>query len=246
MNKDMNELYAKFLAIKDQKWIKSKRKGTGGIGYTFETLLGKEEENFPVPDYKGIEIKTKHKDGFQSIKLFAIAPDGDYLFPGKRIVNILGYPDKDLPEYKVFNCDANALFYKRIGLYKRIKIKVNRLEEKIELVAINNKGDVLPIFTSWSFKMLEERINIKLKYLAIIKADTIVQNNTEYFYYNEIKFYKLKKFDDFLDAMEKGYIKVKLNYGIFKSGNRKGQIKDHGTSFMIYEKNINSIFDSIE
>ena len=38
------------------------RDGPGGVGYTFENLLGKAEENFPIPDFKGIEIKTKNND----------------------------------------------------------------------------------------------------------------------------------------------------------------------------------------
>ena len=51
-------LHKKFLTIKKQGWIKSMREGATGVGYTFETLLGKQEDYFPIPDYEGIEIKT--------------------------------------------------------------------------------------------------------------------------------------------------------------------------------------------
>ncbi len=57
-------------------WIESKRKGTTGIGYTFETLLGKEEESFPIPDYGSIEIKTRYRNAKFPITLFNATPDG--------------------------------------------------------------------------------------------------------------------------------------------------------------------------
>ena len=58
MTKKIKKLNSKFLSIKNQGWIETLRNCNSGIGYTFETLIGKTEENFPVPDYEGIEIKT--------------------------------------------------------------------------------------------------------------------------------------------------------------------------------------------
>ena len=49
-----------FKQIKEKGWIQSKRKGPTGIGYTFEELLGKQEDNMPIADFQGIEIKTVH------------------------------------------------------------------------------------------------------------------------------------------------------------------------------------------
>ena len=37
-----------FEKVKNKGWIKSLRKGDTGIGYTFETLIGKKEENLPI------------------------------------------------------------------------------------------------------------------------------------------------------------------------------------------------------
>ena len=58
MNTQLKKLYVTFLKIKNMGYIKTMRKGSTGVGYTFEKLLGKEEDNLPFPDYKGIEIKT--------------------------------------------------------------------------------------------------------------------------------------------------------------------------------------------
>ena len=95
MTENIESLYTKFKEIKKLNWIKTKRIGNGGIGYTFETMLGKREENFPIPDYNNIEIKTSRTNSWGKIHLFHATPDGDFLFPIKDILNTLGYPDKE-------------------------------------------------------------------------------------------------------------------------------------------------------
>ena len=90
MEENFKVLYKKFVDIRNMGWIQSKRKGTTGIGYTFETLLEKPEEHFPIPDFEDIEIKTMRKFSKKILHLFSITPDGDFLFPMKRALNILG------------------------------------------------------------------------------------------------------------------------------------------------------------
>ena len=246
MEKNIIELNEKYKSIKNKGWIKSKRSGTSGIGYTFEKLLDKEEENFPIPDFKEIEIKTMHKYSKRNIHLFNLTPDGDYLFPIKRILNILGYPDKDFPMYKVFNMDVDALNYTKVGLFKKMKLVVNRNKKKLELIVVDNKGKKINIDTSWSFESLYERINLKLKYLALIKADSKKINGDEYFYYNQINFYKIKDFDNFINLLEQGYITVTFKISVFKKGKRLGQVHDHGTGFSINEEHVTKLYDEID
>lgn len=245
MEKEIVNLYNGFLQIKEQGWIKSLRKGTSGIGYTFETLIGKPEENFPIADYEGIEIKTSRKSSWGNIHLFHATPDGDYLFPIKDILNVLGYPDKDYPEYKVFNSSANTRDYTRIGYNKRIKIKVDRENEKVYLIAKNKDGKDFDLHISWSFDMLEKRLDLKLKYLALVKADSQKIKGLEYFKYDRITFYKLKSFNDFISLIEKGIINITFMIGLHKSGKRFGQIHDRGTTFSINEKQISLLYDEI-
>ena len=86
MKQSIIDLNKEFQRIKSMGLIESKRKGATGIGYTFECLLNKQEESFDIPDYKGIEIKTKYIYSRGKIHLFCAAPDGDYLFENKRLV----------------------------------------------------------------------------------------------------------------------------------------------------------------
>ena len=56
---DFYELYKNFMRIKKMGWIRTMRNGSTGVGYTFESLLNKNEVSFNVPDFGDIEIKTK-------------------------------------------------------------------------------------------------------------------------------------------------------------------------------------------
>lgn len=115
MKQDIIELKDIFNKIKKKGWIKSERTGSTGIGYTFEKHIMKKEENFPIPDYKSIEIKTMRYFSKRKIHLFNTTPDGDFLFPIKKILNTLGYPDKSNPEYKILYISINAKEYTNIG-----------------------------------------------------------------------------------------------------------------------------------
>ena len=245
MDKQINELNEKFLNIKNQGWIKSLRKGTSGIGYTFEKLIGKEEENFPIPDYKNIEIKTSCTSSWGRIHLFHATPDGEYLFPIKSILDVLGYPDKDFPKHNVFNFTLNAKNYTPIGKNKKAIILVDHRNEKLFLIAKNMKNEKLDLYISWSFDMLKQRLNLKLIYLAVIKADSKISGDIKYFKYNKITFYKLKSFDTFIKLIELGIIEITFGIGLYKSGKRFGQIHDRGTSFSIREKKIEYLYEKI-
>ena len=90
----------------------------------FEILIGK-EKNFPIANYGSIEIKTTRMYSKKRIHLFSATTNGDYLFPIKRVLEKLGQPNKERPEYKVFQMDFNDTEYSNIGYYKRGKIVLN-------------------------------------------------------------------------------------------------------------------------
>lgn len=242
---DFIEFKKVFNEVKKKGWVKSLRKGDTGVGYTFETLIGKEEENFPIADYGSIEIKTTRMYSKKRIHLFSAVPDGDYLFPIKRVLDKLGYPDKERPEYKVFQMGFNGKDFSNIGYYKKGKIVVNHKEKKIDFVVINSYNKNIDINVSWSFQLLYERLYLKLKKLAYIKADRKFINGDEYFYYRSIKMYKLKSFSTFLSLIENGVIEIRFSIGVFKSGKRESQVHDRGTVFSINEENITKLFDEI-
>ncbi len=242
MEKDIIQFEEKFKIIKKLDWIKTKRKGPTGIGYTFETLLEKEENSLEIPDFNNIEIKTFRNNSCSFLSLFNMTPDGDYLFELKRIKEKYGYPDKILKDCKILNVDVfgdkvNPITYKYLA-----KLKIDYEKEKIRLVILNRNLEVIDEEASWSFDVLKEKLNRKLKYLALIEANSKYINHEEYFKYENINFYKLQDFDAFLKCIEEGIIKVTIKLGVFRTGKRKGQTHDHGTSFSINKNHLHNLY----
>lgn len=76
--KNILELNKKFKEIKNKGWIQSTINGNSSIGRTFETQIGNNENSLEIPDYKGIEIKTKISKKNIFITLFNCKPEGLY------------------------------------------------------------------------------------------------------------------------------------------------------------------------
>ena len=237
-------LYKKFLVIKKMGYVKILRNGVTGIGYTFEYLIGKSEDNIPVADFEGIEIKTMHRFSKRKLHLFNATPDGDFLFPIKHLVEEMGYPDTIYKDKKILNISINSKEFTNIGYYKKIKLKVNYEKEKIELIGIKN-GKTIDLSISWSFNLIRDRLKSKLEYLAVIEASSKVIESIEYVHYNKIRFYKIKDFNSLIDLVDKGLITITFKVGIFKDGRRAGQTHDRGTDFSIKYDDISNLYKRI-
>lgn len=239
----MNEsLKTKLIEIRNQGWIKSIKNGPSGVGLTFESLLGKQADSFSWPDYEGIEIKAYRKSDRRRISLFSLVPDGDYLFPYERVLKHLGYPDKEYPMFKVLYIDLNTKEYSRINRCTYAKIVVDRDKEKIYIKALKF-GEDTPLYVSWSFSEIIKRVEIKLPRLLLVETMKKNENDEEFFYYNNFKFYLLRNPSLFIDLIEKGIIRISIKLGIDKRPGRIGKLEDHGCSFTISTLNINKLYD---
>lgn len=236
-----------FKEIKEQvitnDWVISKYNGRGAVGITLESLLGKKIENFELPDYKGVELKAKYSKKESYITLFSATPDS-YLFEIKRLQKEYGYPDNELPQFNVFNLDVYGNKRKKLGNHY-FKLYVDNKKEKVILKIYNNKLQIIDEFTSWSFELLKEKLERKLKYLVLVQADRKFEHNEVLFKYKNIEFYELTSFENFLHLIANGIIKVTFKIGVYKKNYRHGEIYDHGTSFSIDKSDITRLFNSI-
>lgn len=238
-------LKEQFERIKNLQWIESIRSGSTGIGCTFEQLLGCSENNLEIPDYEGIEIKTKRTYSKSYTTLFNCTPIGKHYHEIERIKDTYGYPDNNFRRYKVIN---NSIFTTKrtwIGTKYQFMLKVDRNKKKIFLCIFNVEGNLIEKDIYWDFDDLKEKLYRKCEYIAYINTLRKFINTKEYFKYYNLNIYKLNDFETFLILLDNGVIRITFKISVFKSGKRKGQIHDHGTGFDILESDMSKLYSII-
>lgn len=239
------ELLAKFVEISNKGWIESARKHNTGIGKTFEDLLNKLEDNLAEPDYKGIEIKTHRSTSNSYTTLFTASPDGPAKAENTRLRETYGNIDQK-SGLKKMHC---SIFAHRKTLYNniyKIQLEVNRQDKKIYLQIYDINDNLIEKITYWDFNSLNDKLNKKLKILAYVKSKSKVENNKEYFLYEEIQLYKFKNFNRFLTLIENGTIMLDIRIGVYASGKNYGKTHDHGTGFRIKDCDLDKLYDKYE
>jgi len=151
MKKAIDNLYKKFSDIKNLGWVKSIGNGNAGIGLTFEKLIGVPRNDFEIPDFNGIEIKTKKRYSRSYITLFNATPDGPHFHETERLRNEFGYPHSKLKQYKVLNNDVFANKLKGTVINYYFKLEVNRTEQKMFLLIYDKMGNLIEKEVFWYF-----------------------------------------------------------------------------------------------
>lgn len=170
MQKSIIRLQKEFQRIRAKGYIRGICNNFSAIGRTFENELGLPENGFSVPDYYGIEIKTRRAYSKSYITLFNATPDGKNLFEIERLKDMYGYPSKKDRNYKVLYIDALATKLIYAGIKYQYKIEVDRLEKKVYLAIFNRYNELIERNVYWSFDYLEERLVNKVRFLAIVNA----------------------------------------------------------------------------
>ncbi|MCM1053010.1 MAG: MvaI/BcnI family restriction endonuclease [Ruminococcus sp.] len=246
MTEEIKKLKEEFIRIKSMGYVKSRRGGYTGLGYTFESLLGLEENHSELPDYNGIEIKTKRSYSTAYTTLFNANFDNTKRDTLKKLRDTYGFPKVNKSKLKVLYASVLASCSTFISARFLFKLKVNREEERIYLEICDRNYNYLEKGLYWDFKTLENKLNKKLKYLALIKAWPWKKDGIDYYKYYDIDFYHLKSFDQFLKLIEEGVIRVTLKLDNYTTGNRKGEVYNHGIGFEIQEMDLVKLFDKID
>lgn len=244
MKEDIEELINEFSRIKRMGLIKSLRDGPTGVGYTFETLLNKKEDQLCLPDFKSIELKCRLGYSKSSITLFNCVPKRNGSSAVKYIFEIYGhyrYGNKN--DCKIFTRKVFSKY--AVERYKvEFKLSVNYYEQKIVLKAYEN-GNYKEEVCYWEFKDLERKLKMKLKTLAVIDAYPYRKECLHYKYV-KIKIYKLKGFFEFLKLITEDKIYVNFYIKNKIGENCLDNIEDHGVGFRIKYNSIEELFYKIK
>lgn len=244
MADNFNVLRQKFEEIKKMGWIKSGRKGHTGIGYTFEKLLGKDEDALCIPDYNGIEIKTHRKNSKSYITLFNYNPVCESSYKLKRLFYKYSHVHSKNKAIRSLNVDVYCDYINDVGINYKFCLKVDEIKQRVYLLVFDRLGLFIEKKSYWTFQTLKEKLYNKLQYLAYVEAESKYINGIEYFKYDKISFYALRDFDSFIELIKCAKIKVSfLISGILGDDD---SINSYGTSFSIKKENINLLFKPVE
>lgn len=249
IDETIKELKEKFKRINKQGFIKGQvYKSKGNSGLTFEKLIGKENDEFQLADYKGIEIKVKNNNrySYRHLTLFNLVPSNCFGIMLKKLRDVYGTPDKDFNNVNTLmkSVFANIKTTTENGYSFKLQIKYS--EKRIYLNIYNKNNILIDKSIYWDFEDIISAINRKLNYLALVKYDSKLINNSKYFKYDSIKFYKFKGVDTFFELVEKGFIRIYICLGVYKSGFKAGLEHDHGIRFDIKECDLLKLYDEYD
>lgn len=218
---------------------------TNSCGLTFESLLGKKADSSFLPDFEDIEIKTTLRFSRYSISLFSLSFDGPDNNESNYLLQTYGKKNPEYNNHKELivslKLNEKKLVNKKYYFELRIDYSTQRLFINIydlHLHLIESRGFM-------SFDRLEERINNKLKKLALIFASKKIINDNYYFRYYQIVCYQFKDFKTFLSLIETNDVEVTLMLRFSKNEDDIGKNKNKNLVFSIKKKSISKLYNEI-
>ena len=162
----------------------------------------------------------------------------------KRLLDKYGYRRKSIG-FKMLSGTVFANKLTRIGLDYYFSLHINYKEEKISLLIFNKDKKLIDNETYWNFSEIEEALNRKLKFLALIQVWPTEKEGIKYYKYYRYDLYKLSNFYTFLNLIEKEIISISFSVNIYYDKDKYGKIHDHGTNFNIKKEDLDKLFFKI-
>ena len=228
VDQNLEELLGHFDRISAMGWVDSLRSGDTGIGYTFETLAGIEENNDKRADFKGIEIKCKlRRNGSASgkINLFQQAPIWKEKLSTNARLKLIGQlrPDGLYACYSQVTPSPNNL-----GLHIDVSPPPGNLMLRKHEVDIGH----------WTRDILAERLAEKHSRAVFVKADTRRISGVVKYHYLDVVYCERPDIDRFIDLVDSR----KLVFEFAMSERSSGGVRNHGYPWRLNDE---SIFDQL-
>jgi hypothetical protein len=220
------EFKEKFKKIKDMGFVRTKRSGATGIGYTLESLLGISENNSAKPDIEGAELKAHRTNVNGLITLFTFN-NKVWKMPPLEAVKKYGSIDKD----------------GRKGLYYTMTLKPNSAAlfldvGETEISVRHISGEIVAV---WRLQALADRFIQKIPALLFVSTFTEERDGIEYFHYYRAQLMQGTSPELLSDQFRAENIFVDLRL------HDKGTMaRNHGTGFRTYEDKLPLLFNNIK
>lgn len=240
---NLEKIKADFYKIKALNFVKSTRVNNidGGIGNTFEDLLGVVENNLKEADYLGFEIKSQREFNASYISLFSKSPtlpkrSNSYLRETYGEYRDLNHPDKKKLYASVFGHRYSIIYDKY-----QMKLEIDR-ENKIMKLLIYDLDNQFLDSVLWTFEALR-KASMKMKSLMLVMAEERKINEIREYHFTKAEIYHNFNFENFIAAVEKGFIMFDLRIGVHNSGIIYGKTHDHGSGFRIKQQNFHELYE---
>ena len=230
-------------SLDNMGFVESKRKKDTGIGKTFEDLVGIYENNNCLADYQGIvEYKTFRNKSESSLTLATKSPKPRGI--NTYIREKYGKPDSEYENIKVVHSTFYSDKFYNSNDVCGYKIEVNDPDKKmyIKIKDISSE-DIDPKLPYCDYNDINKLVHNKLKYIALIEAETKTEEGKEYFHFYKGQLLSGLTSETFIDAIKDTKIAYEFRIGAYKSGPKIGKTHDHGTGFRIKRKKIKEVFD---
>ena len=215
----------------------------GSAGNTFEHYLGVKENNLKDPDFLDFEVKTKKKKSSSWISLFTLKPDspndGD-----KYMRENWGIIDEEYPQHKCFRTSLYA--HRWSVVYEKFKYKVfNSAEEKkVYITKADLNENILDQSVYWNYSSINQGVK-KLKNTFFVNYEIKKKGGKHFYKYtNATVFLDYIGDNNFYDLLNDGFIRYDNRLGIYRSGDKKGLLHNHGGGFRANPKNIDKLYST--
>jgi hypothetical protein len=221
----IDEFVQAFNKIKQMGWVKSKRRGPTGIGYTLERLLGLSENNIALPDLGEIELKA-HRMG---------APTMITLFTFNRKVWKMN-PLQAIRKYGTLDAQG------RLGLYFTMSRTPNSaglfLFVEEQMISVRHiSGQVL---AEWQLSALTERFQKKIPALILVSAFSETRRDEEWFLFDRAQLLSGTSPAILRNQLLCGNVLVDL-----RLHDKITHARNHGTGFRAYVEKLPLLFNSV-
>ncbi len=212
-------------------YILSVRKGSTGVGHTFEQKMGLSETNIPVPDLGGrVEIKTTRRDSTSLITLFCFNK-GVWHISQKELIERYGYID---------NSGRKALkntVYAGRQISQGLSLSIDDANNKVSLID-NNRTQL----ATWDVFVMVGKLMSKLSTVLFVIADRRFDTNEEEeFLYNEAHILTDPLPRNFINAFMSGKVGIDLRMHLKESGS----VRNRGTAFRIKEIDLWDLYSNV-
>jgi hypothetical protein len=227
---DLAELLNRFDEVRSLNWIDTLRTGDTGIGYTFETLVGVEENNHQIADFRGIEIKCKLRREAASpsgkINLFQLGPRWTIPGPNKSRLRLIGAPNADgrMACYSAVTPTSNNLGLALRPSHTEAEIDIFKNQDRIGF---------------WEHSRLSTRLTEKHSRAVFVRAERREHGGTLQYRYTELLYCEQPDIDRFISLVHAGRIVFEFTMHLTAADT----VRNHGYPWrLVDERDLEQLF----